>query len=162
MKRIRFWMTFSQQYLTHLRVLENVGMTRIDPVEFEGKQIVPLQFLKAMLPDPGSLGQHTTGKTCIGCLINGVKAGKPVEYYVHNICDHQACFNEVGAQAVSYTTGVPAALGAALMLGGQWREAGVFNVEQMDPEPFMQSIGRWGLPWQETFPESPLATGLDW
>ena len=152
-KRMRFWMTFGQSYLTHLRVLENVGMTRIDPVEFQGRQIVPLQFLKALLPDPGSLGPRTRGKTCIGCWIEGVKDGKPKRYYIYNICDHQECFREVGAQAISYTTGVPAMIGAKMMLTGKWRGKGVFNVEQFDPKPFMDDLGRYGLPWEETFPE---------
>lgn len=150
-KRMRFWMTFSQRYLTHLQVLQNVGMTRIDPVEFEGRQIVPLKFLKALLPDPASLGPLTKGKTNIGCVIVGRKAGRPRRYYVYNICDHQEAFRETGAQAISYTTGVPAALGAMLMLTGAWRGAGVFNVEQLDPSPFMDALGPWGLPWQEQF-----------
>ncbi len=153
-KRMRFWMTFGQSYLTHLRVLENVGMTRIDPVEFQGRQIVPLQFLKALLPDPGSLGPRTKGKTCIGCWIEGVKNSKPRRYYIYNICDHQECFREVGAQAISYTTGVPAMIGAKMMLTGKWRGAGVFNVEQLDPKPFMDALGPYGLPWEETFPET--------
>jgi saccharopine dehydrogenase (NAD+, L-lysine-forming) len=152
-KRMRFWMTFGQSYLTHLRVLENVGMTRIDPVEFQGHKIVPLQFLKALLPDPGSLGPRTKGKTCIGCWIEGVKDGKPRRYYIYNICDHQECFREVGAQAISYTTGVPAMIGAKMMLTGKWRGKGVFNVEQFDPKPFMDALGKYGLPWEETFPE---------
>jgi len=150
--RMRFWMTFSQNYLTHLRVLENVGMTRIDPVMFEGKKIVPLQFLKALLPDPGSLGPRTKGKTCIGCLMHGKKDGRPRTYYVYNICDHEACYAEVGAQAVSYTTGVPAMIGAMLMLNGTWRGEGVFNMEQFDPAPFMAALNEYGLPWIETFP----------
>jgi saccharopine dehydrogenase (NAD+, L-lysine-forming) len=153
-RRMRFWMTFGQSYLTHLRVLENVGMTRIDPVEFQGQKIVPLQFLKALLPDPGSLGPRTKGKTCIGCWIEGVKDGKPRRYYIYNICDHQECFREVGAQAISYTTGVPAMIGAKMMLTGKWRGRGVFNVEQLDPKPFMDELGQYGLPWEETFPET--------
>jgi saccharopine dehydrogenase (NAD+, L-lysine-forming) len=153
-KRMRFWMTFGQSYLTHLRVLENVGMTRIDPVEFQGRKIVPLQFLKALLPDPGSLGPRTKGKTCIGCWIEGVKNSKPRRYYIYNICDHQECFREVGAQAISYTTGVPAMIGAKMMLTGKWRGKGVFNVEQLDPKPFMDDLGSYGLPWEETFPET--------
>ncbi len=153
-KRMRFWMTFGQSYLTHLRVLENVGMTRIDPIEFQGHKIVPLQFLKALLPDPGSLGPRTKGKTCIGCWIEGVKDGKPRRYYIYNICDHQECFREVGAQAISYTTGTPAMIGAKMMLTGKWRGKGVFNVEQLDPKPFMDELGPYGLPWEETFPET--------
>ena len=150
-KRIRFWMTFSQEYLTHLRVLQNVGMTRIDPVAFQGVEIVPLQFLKALLPEPSSLGETYAGKTCIGCLIEGLKDGKARKYMVYNICDHAACYREVRANAVSYTAGVPPVLGAALMLNGTWSGAGVFNVEQLDPTPFMVEIGRYGLPWQEVF-----------
>jgi len=150
-KRIRFWMTFSQEYLTHLRVLENVGMTRIDPVTYQGVEIVPLQFLKALLPEPSALGETYTGKTCIGCLIEGRKAGKVRKYFVYNICDHAACYREVRANAVSYTAGVPPVLGAALVLNGTWAGAGVFNVEQLDPTPFMAEIGRYGLPWKEVF-----------
>lgn len=151
-KRMRFWMTFGQSYLTHLKVLENVGMTRIDPVMYEGHEIIPLQFLKKLLPDPGSLGPRTKGKTCIGCWVVGEKNGKPCTYYIYNICDHQECFKEVGAQAVSYTTGVPTALGAKLILSGVWGGKGVFNMEQLDPDPFMAEIGKFGLPWVETFP----------
>jgi len=153
LKRIRFWMTFSQEYLTHLRVLQNVGMTRIDPVTFQGVEIVPLQFLKALLPEPSSLGETYEGKTCIGCMIEGVKDGKPRKYFVYNICDHAACYREVKANAVSYTAGVPPVLGAKLMLDGTWSGAGVFNVEQLDPGPFMAEIGRYGLPWTEVFVE---------
>jgi len=151
-KRMRFWMTFGQSYLTHLKVLENVGMTRIDPVMFEGREIIPLQFLKALLPDPGSLGPRTKGKTCIGCWITGEKDAKERTYYVYNVCVHEECYAEVGSQAISYTTGVPAALGAKMILSGQWNGKGVFNMEQFDPDPFMQEIGDWGLPWIETFP----------
>ena len=154
-QRMRFWMTFGQSYLTHLKVLENVGMTRIDPVMYEGREIVPLQFLKALLPDPASLGPRTKGKTCIGCWIRGqAKASSASPYYIYNICDHERCYAETGAQAVSYTTGVPAALGAKLMLSGQWSGKGVFNMEQFDPDPFMSEIGDWGLPWVETFPSN--------
>jgi len=152
-KRMRFWMTFSQQYLTHLHVLENVGMTRIDPVMYEGREVIPLQFLKAVLPDPGSLGERTTGRTCIGCLIHGIKDGQPKTYYVYNICNHQDCYKEVGSQGVSYTTGVPAAIGAMLMLRGDWRGEGVYNMEQFDPAPFMALLPEMGLPWVETFPD---------
>ena len=148
LKRIRFWMTFSDNYLTHLRVLQNVGMTRIDPVEFEGHRIVPLKFLKALLPDPGSLGATYKGKTCIGCIFDGVKAGKPKRLMIYNVCDHAACFKEVKAQAVSYTTGVPAMIGAKMMLTGKWRGQGVFNMEQFDPDPFMDDLNRYGLPWK--------------
>ena len=152
-KRMRFWMTFGQSYLTHLRVLENVGMTRIDPVIYEGREIIPLQFLKALLPDPASLGPRTKGKTCIGCWITG-KSRSPAKspYYIYNTCVHEECYAETGAQAISYTTGVPAALGAKMILAGQWSGNGVFNMEQFDPDPFMKEIGNWGLPWVETFP----------
>lgn len=148
LKRIRFWMTFSESYLTHLRVLQNVGMTRIDPVEYEGHQIVPLQFLKAVLPDPGSLGVNYKGKTCIGCIFDGVKDGQRRQMMIYNVCDHAACFREVGAQAVSYTTGVPAMIGAKMILEGKWRGQGVFNMEQFDPDPFMEDLNRYGLPWK--------------
>ncbi len=151
LKRARFWMTFSDNYLNHLRVLENVGMTRIDPIEFNGQKIVPIQFLKALLPDPASLGPLTKGKTCIGCLIKGVKNGRPRKYYVYNICDHEACYREVQSQAISYTTGVPAMIGAKMMLTGVWKGAGVFNMEQLDPDPFMADLNKYGLPWTEVF-----------
>jgi saccharopine dehydrogenase (NAD+, L-lysine forming) len=150
-RRIRFWMTFSQEYLTHLRVLQNVGLTRIDPVTFQGIDIIPLQFLKSLLPEPSSLGETYQGKTCIGCIIEGVKGGKTRKYFVYNICEHSACYREVRANAVSYTAGVPPVLGAALMLNGTWSGAGVFNVEQLDPAPFMAQIGEYGLPWKEVF-----------
>ncbi|OPX44401.1 carboxynorspermidine synthase [Ruminiclostridium hungatei] len=150
-KRIRFWMTFSEKYLTHLRVLENVGMTSIEPIEFEGKKIIPLQFLKAVLPDPASLGPRTKGKTNIGCIIQGVKDGKPRTYYVYNVCVHEECYAEVGSQAISYTTGVPAMIGAMMMLKGLWMKPGVFNVEEFDPDPFMEALNKYGLPWKEDF-----------
>jgi saccharopine dehydrogenase (NAD+, L-lysine-forming) len=150
-KRIRFFMTFSERYLTHLKVLENVGMTSIEPIEFEGKQIVPLQFLKAVLPDPASLGPRTVGKTNIGCIFKGKKDGKDKTYYLYNVCDHQECYREVGSQAISYTTGVPAMIGAAMILTGKWNKPGVFNVEQFDPDPFMEELNKWGLPWVEDF-----------
>ncbi len=149
LKRIRFWMTFGQEYLTHLRVLENIGMTRIDAVPFQGQEIVPLQFLKALLPDPGSLAENYTGKTNIGCLIRGHKDGTPKTVYLYNVCDHAACYREVRSQAVSYTTGVPAMIGARLMQTGVWHDAGVFNVEELDPDPFMECLNRYGLPWVE-------------
>ena len=148
LKRIRFWMTFSEKYLTHLRVLENVGMTRIDPVEYEGHQVVPLKFLKAVLPEPASLGPHTKGKTCIGCLVEGVKDGKPRKVFIYNVCDHQQCYREVKSQAISYTTGVPAMIGALMMLTDTWRGEGVFNMEEFDPDPFMDRLNRHGLPWE--------------
>jgi saccharopine dehydrogenase (NAD+, L-lysine-forming) len=147
LKRIRFWMTFSDNYINHLRVLENVGMTRIDPVEFEGQKIVPLKFLKAVLPDPSSLGQRYEGKTVIGCLIDGEKDGKKKRVFIYNVCDHASAYEEVRAQAISYTTGVPAVVGATMMLTGKWRGAGVFNMEQLDPDPFMKELSVRGLPW---------------
>ncbi|MBN1521280.1 MAG: saccharopine dehydrogenase family protein [Candidatus Aureabacteria bacterium] len=150
-KRIRFWMTFSENYLNHLRVLQNVGMTSIEPVDYRGLKIIPLRFLKAVLPDPGSLGPLTKGKTCIGCLIQGYKNEEPRKYYIYNICDHEACYREVGAQAISYTTGVPAMIGAKLMLQNTWREKGVFNLEQLDPQPFLEDLNAYGLPWEEKF-----------
>jgi saccharopine dehydrogenase (NAD+, L-lysine-forming) len=150
-KKIRFWMTFSQNYLNHLKVLENVGMTSIEPIEFDGQKIVPLQFLKAVLPDPASLGPRTKGKTNIGCIFQGVKDGKPVEYYVYNVCDHQECFREVGSQAISYTTGVPAMIGAMMLMTGKWNKKGVRNIEEFDPDPFMDALNKYGLPWQESF-----------
>lgn len=148
-RRIRFFMTFGQSYLTHLRCLENVGMTSIEPIEFQGQKIVPLQFLKAVLPDPASLGPRTKGKTNIGCIFRGLKDGKQRTHYIFNVCDHQECFRETGAQAVSYTTGVPAMIGAALLLEGKWKKPGVYNVEEFDPDPFMEYLNRFGLPWQE-------------
>ncbi|HEU5055011.1 MAG TPA: saccharopine dehydrogenase family protein [Kofleriaceae bacterium] len=147
LRRIRFWMTFSDNYINHLRVLENVGMTRIDPVDFEGNKIVPLKFLKAVLPDPSSLGQRYEGKTVIGCLIEGEKAGKKKKVFIYNVCDHAAAYEEVRAQAISYTTGVPAVVGATMMLTGTWRGQGVFNMEQLDPDPFMKELAVRGLPW---------------
>ncbi|OYO59531.1 carboxynorspermidine dehydrogenase [Lachnotalea glycerini] len=148
-KRIRFFMTFGQSYLTHLKCLENVGMTSIDPIEFEGKQIVPLQFLKEVLPDPASLGPRTVGKTNIGCIFKGKKDGKDKTYYLYNICDHQECYKEVGSQAISYTTGVPAMIGTMLVMNGTWSGKGVFNIEEFDPDPFMEELNKWGLPWEE-------------
>jgi len=151
LKRIRFFMTFGQSYLTHLKCLENVGMTSIKPIEYDGKEIVPIQFLKAVLPDPASLGPRTKGKTNIGCIMQGIKDNKPVNYYVYNICDHEECFDEVGTQAISYTTGVPAMIGAMMVMNGTWREPGVFNTEDFDPDPFMDALNKWGLPWKECF-----------
>ncbi len=148
-KRIRFFMTFGQSYLTHLKCLENVGMTSIEPIMFEGKEIVPLQFLKAVLPDPASLGPRTVGKTNIGCIFRGKKDGKDKNYYLYNICDHQECYKEVGSQAISYTTGVPAMIGAMMVLKGEWKKPGVFNVEEMNPDPFMDALNKWGLPWED-------------
>ncbi len=150
-KRIRFFMTFGQSYLTHLKCLENVGMTSIEPIEFEGKQIVPLQFLKAVLPDPSSLGPRTKGKTNIGCIFQGKKDGKEKTYYLYNVCDHQACYREVDSQAVAYTTGVPAMIGAMMLLTKTWDKPGVYNIEEFDPDPFMDALNQWGLPWKESF-----------
>jgi saccharopine dehydrogenase (NAD+, L-lysine-forming) len=150
-KRIRFWMTFSDKYLTHLRVLENIGMTSIEPIDFEGQKIAPIHFLKAVLPDPASLGPRTKGKTNIGCVIQGIKDGKPKTYYVYNVCDHQEAYKEVGSQAISYTTGVPAMIGAMMILKGLWKKPGVYNVEEFDPDPFMEALNENGLPWNESF-----------
>ncbi|MDH5299119.1 MAG: saccharopine dehydrogenase family protein, partial [Desulfobulbaceae bacterium] len=138
----------SDNYLKHLEVLQNVGMTGIEPVEFEGHHIIPLQFLKKLLPDPASLGPRTKGKTCIGCLIEGRKDGKPRKVFIYNVCDHQECYREVQSQAISYTTGVPAMIGAMLMVTGAWKGEGVFNVEELDPDPFMEKLNLHGLPWQ--------------
>ncbi|MBS5793374.1 MAG: saccharopine dehydrogenase family protein [Clostridiales bacterium] len=150
-KRIRFFMTFSEKYLTHLKVLENVGMTSIEPINFEGKEIVPIQFLKAILPDPASLGPRTKGKTNIGCIFKGIKDGKEKTYYVYNVCDHEECYKEVGSQAISYTTGVPAMIGAMMIMTKKWDKAGVYNIEEFDPDPFMEALNKWGLPWKESF-----------
>lgn len=150
-KRIRFFMTFGQSYLTHLKCLENVGMTSIVPIDFEGKKIVPLQFLKAVLPDPASLGPRTKGKTNIGCIFSGIKDGKEKTYYIYNVCDHEECYREVGSQAISYTTGVPAMIGAMMILTGKWNKSGVFNIEKFNPDPFMEALNEWGLPWKESF-----------
>jgi hypothetical protein len=146
-KRIRFFMTFGQSYLTHLKCLENVGMTSIEPIEFEGKQIIPLQFLKAVLPDPSSLGPRTKGKTNIGCIFRGKKDGKEKNLYIYNVCDHESCYKEVGSQAVAYTTGVPAMIGAMMLLTKTWDKKGVYNIEEFDPDPFMEALNKWGLPW---------------
>ena len=150
-KRIRFFMTFGQSYLTHLKCLENVGMTSIEPIDYEGKKIIPLQFLKAVLPDPASLGPRTKGKTNIGCIFQGKEDGKDKTYYLYNVCDHQESYKEVGSQAISYTTGVPAMIGAMLVMNGTWKGPGVFNIEEFDPDPFMDALNKWGLPWQENF-----------
>ncbi len=149
-ERARFWMTFGDAYITHAKVLENVGMTRIDPVMHDGKEIIPIQFLKTLLPDPGDLGAETKGKACIGDIATGqAKYGSGEKtYYIYNICDHEECYAEVGSQAVSYTTGVPAMIGAAQVLKGNWREPGVWNMEQLDPDDFMNMLNNHGLPWQ--------------
>ena len=150
-KRARFWMTFGQEYLTHLRVIQNIGMARIDPIIYNGVEIVTIQFLKAVLPDPKSLGANYHGQTSIGCRIRGIKDGKERTYYIYNNCDHEKAFQETGTQAVSFTTGVPAALGASMWAKGLWRGAGVFNVEEFDPDPFLAELGPQGLPWVEKF-----------
>ncbi|MDR1756192.1 MAG: saccharopine dehydrogenase family protein [Culturomica sp.] len=151
LKRARFWMTFGQEYLTHLRVIQNIGMDRIDPILYNGVEIVPIQFLKAVLPDPKSLGANYTGWTSIGCRIRGIKAGRERTYYIYNNCSHEAAYRETGTQAVSYTTGVPATLGAELFARGLWKTPGVLNVEEFDPDPFMKEIGKRGLPFHELF-----------
>jgi len=150
-RRARFWMTFGQEYLTHLRVMQNIGITRIDPVLYNGVEIVPIQFLKAILPNPGELGENYTGETSIGCRIRGIKDGKERTYYVWNNCSHQAAYQETGAQGVSYTTGVPAMIGAMMFFKGLWRRPGVYNVEEFDPDPFMEQLMKQGLPWHEQF-----------
>lgn len=150
-RRARFWMTFGQEYLTHLRVMQNIGITRIDPVLYNGVEIIPIQFLKAILPNPGELGENYTGETSIGCRIRGIKDGKERTYYVWNNCSHQAAYQETGAQGVSYTTGVPAMIGAMMFFKGLWRRPGVYNVEEFDPDPFMEQLMKQGLPWHEQF-----------
>ena len=147
-KRIRFFMTFGQSYLTHMKCLENVGMLSTEPVMYEGRPIVPIQFLKALLPDPASLGPRTVGKTNIGCIFTGKKDGKEKTAYIYNVCDHQACYREVESQAISYTTGVPAMAGAMMMLTGKWTKPGVYTVEEFDPDPYMEALSVCGLPWQ--------------
>ncbi len=148
LKRIRFFMTFGQSYLTHMKCLENIGMLRIDEVEHKGMKIVPIEFLKTLLPDPASLGPRTVGYTNIGCVFEGLKDGKKRKIYIYNVCDHQECYRETGAQAVSYTTGVPAMIGAKMMLEGKWAGKGVFNMEQFDAKPFMDELNTQGLPWK--------------
>jgi saccharopine dehydrogenase (NAD+, L-lysine forming) len=150
LRRAQFWMSFSPNYLKHLEVLQNVGMTRIDPVMFQGIEIVPLQFLKAVLPNPSDLGESTKGRTCIGNILTGIKDGKPKAIYIYNLCDHEACFAEVNSQAISYTTGVPAMIGAKQILTQQWKSPGVWNIEQLNPDTFMADLNAYGLPWQVT------------
>jgi saccharopine dehydrogenase (NAD+, L-lysine-forming) len=145
-KKARFWMTFGDNYLKHLEVLENIGMTSIVPVNHNGAEIIPLEFLKTILPDPSSLGERTRGKTCIGTIISGKKNNTEKTFYTYNICDHEACFDEVGSQAISYTTGVPAMIGAMLMLQKIWFKPGVWNMEQFNPDPFMELLNQHGLP----------------
>jgi len=151
LKRARFWMTFGEEYLTHLRVIQNIGMAGIEPINFEGKQIVPLQFLKAVLPDPGELGENYEGETSIGCRIKGVKGGQEKTYYIYNNCQHQEAYKETRAQGVSFTTGVPAMIGAMMVLTGEWSGAGVFNVEEFNPDPFLENLNKYGLQWHEQF-----------
>ena len=148
-KRIRFFMTFGQSYLDHMRCLEDVGMLSTTPIQYNGQEIVPIQFLKELLPDPASLGPRTKGKTNIGCIFTGVKDGKEKTYYIYNVCDHQECYHEVGSQAISYTTGVPAMCGALMMLTGKWIRPGVYTVEEFDPDPFLDALDRYGLPRSE-------------
>ena len=148
LKRVRFFMTFGQSYLTHMKCLENVGMLRIDEVEVDGVKVVPLHLLKELLPDPAGLGARTVGKTNIGCVIEGIKDGIKKKIYIYNVCDHQACYRETGAQAVSYTTGVPAMIGAKMILEKEWSGEGVFNMENFDAKPFMEELSKQGLPWK--------------
>ncbi len=147
-KRMRFYMTFGQSYLTHMKCLENVGMLNSTPVDFGEHKIIPIQFLKSLMPDPSSLGERTVGKTNIGCIFTGEKDGKKRTIYIYNVCDHQEAFKEVGSQAISYTTGVPAMISAALLSTGEWKGAGVFNLEEFDPDPFMKMLNEYGLPWK--------------
>ena len=149
LKRARFWMTFGEEYLTHLRVIQNIGMASIEPIDFEGKEIVPLQFLKAVLPDPGELGENYEGETSIGCRIRGIKDGKEKTYYIYNNCHHKVAYEETRAQGVSFTTGVPAMIGAMMVLTGEWSGAGVFNVEEFNPDPFLDALNKYGLEWHE-------------
>lgn len=148
LKRAQFWMSFGESYLKHLEVLGNVGMTGIEPVNYNGVEIVPIQFLAQMLPDPSTLGPRTKGNTCIGCVVTGVKDGEQKTYYCYQICNHESCYEEVESQAISYTTGVPATIGAKMLCGGDWLEAGVWNMEQRDPDPFMEGMNQYGLPWK--------------
>lgn len=148
-QRIRFFMTFGQSYLTHMKCLENVGMLSTTPVLFEGKEIVPIKFLKALLPDPATLGERTHGKTNIGCIFTGKKDGRKKIYSIYNVCDHQECYQEVGSQAISYTTGVPAMCGALMLLSGKWNMTGVHTVEEFDPDPFLEALCQYGLPYRE-------------
>jgi len=149
LKRARFWMTFGQEYLTHLRVIQNIGMARIDEVEHNGQKIVPIQFLKSVLPNPQELGENYTGWTSIGCRIRGIKNGREKTYYIYNNCSHEEAFKETGTQGVSYTTGVPAMTGAYMFLTGKWTGAGVYNVEEFNPDPFLEKLAKSGLPWNE-------------
>ena len=150
-RRARFWMTFGQEYLTHLRVIQNIGMDSIKPINYNGMEIVPLQFLKAVLPNPQELGENYEGETSIGCRIRGLKDGKEQTYYIYNNCSHQAAYEETGMQGVSYTTGVPACIGARMFMLGEWKRPGVWNVEEFDPDHFMDELNKQGLPWHEIF-----------
>lgn len=150
-RRARFWMTFGQEYLTHLRVIQNIGMASIKPINYNGMEIVPLQFLKAVLPNPQELGENYEGETSIGCRIRGLKDGKEQTYYIYNNCSHQAAYEETGMQGVSYTTGVPACIGARMFMLGEWNRPGVWNVEEFDPDHFMDELNKQGLPWHEIF-----------
>ncbi len=160
-KEARFWMTFGEQYLKHLEVIQNIGMSRIDEIEYTAEaadgsgpvkvKIVPLQFLKAVLPNPQDLGENYEGQTSIGCRIRGIKDGKERTYYVYNNCSHRAAYEETGMQGVSYTTGVPAMIGAMMFMKGIWKRPGVWNVEEFDPDPFMEQLNTQGLPWHEIF-----------
>ncbi len=147
LKRARFWMTFGDSYLNHLKVFDNIGITSIEPMEYNGQEIVPMQFLAKLLPDPSSLGPRTKGKTCIGNVMKGEKKGEEKKYYIYNICDHEECYKEVGSQAISYTTGVPAMVGAMMMLTEKWMKPGVWNMEQLDPDPFLEQLSKHGLPY---------------
>ena len=149
LKRARFWMTFGEEYLTHLRVIQNIGLAGIEPINFKGKKIVPIEFLKAVLPNPGDLGENYTGYTSIGCRVSGIKNGETKTYYIWNNCSHAAAYEETGTQGVSYTTGVPATIGAMMMLSKQWSGKGVFNIEQLNPDPFLEKMNSMGLPWHE-------------
>lgn len=155
-ERARFWMTFGDAYINHVTVLQNVGMTGIEPVMHNGVEIIPLQFLKTLLPDPSDLGELTKGKTCIGDIATGAKDGVEKTYYIYNICDHEECYAEVGSQAVAYTTGVPAMIGAAQMLKGNWAQPGVWNTEQLDPDDYMDMLNVHGLPWQVVELDGPV------
>ena len=146
-KELRFWMTFSDSYITHLKVFENIGLTRIDPIQHQGQPIIPIEFLKTLLPEPSSLAPNYTGKTCIGTLIKGQQGGQALTKLLYNVCDHQSCYQEVQSQAISYTTGVPAFVGALMILNNTWKGKGVFNIEQLDPTPFLNSLNQHGLTW---------------
>jgi saccharopine dehydrogenase (NAD+, L-lysine-forming) len=148
LKRIRFFMTFGDSYIQHMNCLQNVGMLGIEPVMHKGVEIIPIEFLTTLLPDPASLGPRTVGMTNIGCIIEGIKDGKKKKVYIYNTCDHQECYKETGAQAVSYTTGVPAMIGSKMLYKGIWKNTGVFNIEEFDAKPFMDELMTQGLPWK--------------